>query len=118
MESHRSFNKPVLPQLHGTFHPPPNRNTPSVPSQMALRRTDLMESVLTSTLDCPPFVGGVRVVADFRDPNCLIDIDYKKLGTSSQYQNQIQAQVNRQQIEFKSNHLHSWFHPNVSQQVR
>lgn len=114
LETYKVFNKPTLPQLHG-FIPQniPNSNNSSANNfgfLTALRRTDLLDSVLSSTLDCAPVVGGVRVQVDMRDPN-LAGLNYSKMFTPS-YQLEIRNRLQQQIFENRANKINSWFHPN------
>lgn len=77
-KEHGSFNKPMLPVIHGTF--PTHYKTPRPPGYrpVPLRRQDLTEQMVEDCYDCPEGINGKKV--EFNIPLVSIEpLEFDKL---------------------------------------
>ena len=117
-ENAKSFNKSLLPKLHGVLPKKYEQNKTinehnTLYKIKSLRRLDLNENLKRNCVDCPFEVNGLKTEVDFLDPELSINLS-KSIDLS--YIEDLKSKLLCSNHSHLFDNLNSWFLPNYTKQ--
>jgi hypothetical protein len=116
-ETSRSFNKALLPKLHGVLPKKYGQNKTinehnTLYKLRSLRRLDLNENSRKYCVDCPLEVNSIKTEVDYLDPE--LTLNFSKLADPF-YLDETKTKLMCNNHSKKFDNLNSWFYPNSTE---